>query len=345
MTAKAPLISVIVPVYNTEEYLADCVDSVLSQTYTNLELLLVDDGSTDSSGSRCDHHALSDDRVRVIHQGNAGLSEARNIGLRHASGQCVLFLDSDDWISAECTEALLALMRDGDAQVAMCGTARVSGPVEAGASVGPVDTLVLSGDEFLRNPDPYQPVHPVSACAKLIRRELLEDIRFPPGRLHEDVFVTHLILHRAGRVALTRRALHFYRQRPGSITAGTMSLKSASDKARAHLSRARDLEGFGLSDLASLEFRRGLGWHLRVATLNRQRAGTQGINRLAEELAEQKAVILLVQGRPALNVRTRLTISAYSVAPRPVARLYAAALHLNTHGKIGHPIEGERNGQ
>lgn len=338
MTTQSPLVSVIVPVYNTAEYLPDCVESVLHQTYPTLEVLLVDDGSTDSSGSRCDAYALSDPRVRVVHQDNAGLSEARNTGLKHASGQWVMFLDSDDWIDPDCLAVLIDLVREEKAHVALCGTARVSEPVEAEASAGPVETLVLSGDDFLRNPTPYLPVHPVSACAKLIRRELLEGVRFPPGRLHEDVFVTHVILHRARRVALTRRALHFYRQRPGSITAGTMSLRSASDKARAHLSRARDLEGYGLSDVAGLEFRRGLGWHLRVDRLIRRRADAQAM----AELAEQRALILRGPGRPALTGRTRLTVSAYSVAPRMVAWLYAAALRLTTRGLGSHPIKGER---
>lgn len=338
MTTQLPTVSVIIPVYNTEEYLADCVESVLHQTYATLEVLLVDDGSTDSSGSRCDAYALSDPRVRVFHQNNAGLSEARNTGLNHASGQWVLFLDSDDWIAPDCLAVLIELARDGEAQVALCGTARVSAPVEAEPSVGPVETLVLSGDDFLRNPTPYKPVHPVSAGGKLIRRELLDGVRFPPGRLHEDVFVTHVILHRAERVALTRREMHFYRQRPGSITAGTMSLRSASDKARAHLNRARDLEAFGLSDVAGLEFRRGLGWHLRVARLIRHRSDAE---RMAE-LAEQRALLLRRQGRPALTGRARLTVWAYSVAPRTVAWLYVAALRLTTRGMGAHPIEGER---
>lgn len=337
MTTRSPLVSVIVPVYNTEEYLTDCVESVLTQTYSSLEVLLVDDGSTDSSGRRCDAYAHSDPRVRVIHQANAGLSQARNTGLKHAYGQWVLFLDSDDWVAPDCLSALVDLVSDGEAQLALCGTARVSDPVEAEASAGPVEAQRVSGDDFLRNPASFQPVHPVSACAKLIGRELLEDVRFPPGRLHEDVFVTHVILHRATRVALTRRVLHFYRQRPGSITAGTMSLRSASDKARGHLSRARDLEGFGLPDVAGLEFRRGLGWHLRVARLIRHRGDAKAM----AELAEQRALILQGQGRPTLTGRTRLTVSAYSVAPRTVAWLFAAALHLTTRGMGTHPIEGE----
>lgn len=339
-----PLVSIIVPVYNTEDFLADCIVSVLAQSYPNLDVVLVDDGSTDSSGALCDEYAANDPRVRVVHQANAGLSEARNAGMDHATGHYVMFLDSDDWVASDCVEVLLGLLVDNDAQVALGGTARVLTLTEVAR--GPAvqgEARVMIGDDFLRDPAPHQPVHPVSAWGKLIERGLLDGVRFPPGRYHEDVFLTHVILHRASRVAITRRVLHYYRQRPGSITAGTMSLKSAADKARAHLSRARDLDAFGLPDVAGLEFRRGVGWHLRVAAAMSRRAPGADDDALVAEMQEQRA--LLRRPRPGPHGTLRVSVAAYLISPRAISWAYSIALKRAVRrGATTHAIVGERSG-
>lgn len=335
----AGLVSVIIPVYNTAAFLSDCVDSVLTQTLGQLEVVLVDDGSTDSSGTMCDAYARAESRVLVVHQENGGLSAARNTGLLHASGDWVMFLDSDDWLHPRCLAALHGLLTMCGAQVGLCGTARAN-------SYTPPQSIVtgnhacLSGDEFLRGPERFEPVHPVSACGKLIERSIMDGVAFPRGRLHEDVFVTHQILHRAERLSLTTDVLHFYRQRPGSITAGTMSLRSATDKARAHLERASDLVDFGLVDRAALEFRRGLSWHLRVTRLvARGSGGTMG--GMGTELAEQRALIGRTHTGLTLDAKTRLALVALSISPRMAAGLYTRALDRSSERRGVHPIEGE----
>jgi len=338
-SGSGPDVAVIIPIYNTAEFLRECVDSVLSQSYANLEVILIDDGSTDGSASICDEYQRSDVRVHVVHQLNAGLSEARNAGMRSASAGRVLFLDSDDWLAPECIEELHRMLVDGRAQIAVCGTARLTKPSDAlEVRVPTWESRCLTGDDFLRDPARFEPVHPVSACGKLIDRALLEGIWFPRGRFHEDVFVTHVILHRAERIAVTPRILHYYRQRPGSITAGTMSLKSAADKARAHLQRACDFEGYGLSEVAGLEFRRGFGWHLRVAAAVRRAFPAASSDDLRGEMSEQRAVIAGGRHRISLDNRTRLAVGVYSLAPRCVSSLYSA---VSGRGNRTHRIEGE----
>lgn len=335
VAAGPPLVSLIVPVFNTKVFLADCVDSLLSQTYTNLEVILIDDGSTDASGSLCDEYARADSRVLVIHQANAGISEARNAGLRLAAGAWIMFVDSDDWLDRQCIAVLVDLAAERKAQIALCGTARATEPSQTRPDNQPdTEVVVIPGDDFLCEPGAYEPVHPVSACAKLLDRGIVQGIEFPRGRLHEDVFTTHRYLHRAKSVALTREVLHYYRQRPGSITAGTMSPGSALDKARAHLERASDLAGFGLTDLAMLEFRRGLGWHLRVT--NALRAAN---DQHTLELAEQRDLVRDLARTLSLDTRARLAAVCAIVAPRSVARLYARGLARSSQGV--HPIDGE----
>ncbi len=335
----ASLVSVIVPVHDTAAFLGDCVESVLNQTRGHLEVILVDDGSTDSSGKMCDAYKDADSRVVVVHQENGGLSAARNTGLLHASGDWVMFLDSDDWLHPRCLEVLHGLVTTHGAQVALCGTTRAT-RYESPQPIVPAAHTCLSGDEFLRDPERFEPVHPVSAWGKLIARTVMDGVAFPKGRLHEDVFVTHQILHRAERLSLTPEVLHFYRQRPGSITAGTMSIRSATDKARAHLERASDLVDFGLADRAALEFRRGLSWHLRITRVVAR--GNRGPARdMAKELAEQRAILRGTHASLSLDAKTRLALVALSISPHLAARFYTRALDSSSVRRGVHPIEGE----
>lgn len=337
-TRHGGLVSVIVPVFNTAEYLADCVGSLLTQTYADLEILLIDDGSTDSSPALCDEYARTDSRVTATHQDNAGLSEARNTGLRRATGAQVMFLDSDDWLARDCIEVLRAVQERCGARMALCGTARVTcpadEPLEAAVTSQPT---CLSGDEFLRAAGRFDPVHPVSAWAKLIDADLLDGFAFPTGRLHEDVFTTHRLFHAAQTVAVTRDVHHFYRQRTDSLTAGRMSLASAADKSRAHLERATDLYEYGLGDIGRLEFNRGLGWHLRVSSAAPRHGRSPA---LASELSEQRTLIGRLRGRASDGKPLhRLGLAGFSLAPECSSRCYGALLR--ARGAGSHPIEGQ----
>jgi len=211
-------ISVIVPVYNVEEYLARCVDSVLAQTYENLEVILVDDGATDTSGSICDDFAAKDSRVRVIHKENGGLSSARNTGLEAATGECIAFVDSDDWIESDAYAHLLDLMEKHQVKLVCGGRYDVSGKTgQRTVGLCPRREEVISGEELAGRIFLWDGCDS-SACDKLYHSSLLENFRYPEGKVCEDVPVTYKIVLQADRVAMSDKPFYNYYHRPGSIS-------------------------------------------------------------------------------------------------------------------------------
>lgn len=223
-----PQISVIVPVYKVEKYLHECVDSILAQTFSDFELILVDDGSPDNCGKICDEYAAKDSRVRVIHQENQGLSGARNSGIEIAQGEFITFVDSDDLVDARYLEVLLVAAKAG-AEVTVCRHKEFAD----GASLCPWQGEVarksfdtVAAVEAMYNGSPWIPVN---AWGKLFRRELIGDTRFPLGRLHEDQAFTPYILYRAEETVSCDAVLYHYRVNPVSITHNTFSLRRYDD--------------------------------------------------------------------------------------------------------------------
>lgn len=213
-----PLISVIVPVYRVEPFLPRCLDSLRNQTYRNLEILLVDDGSPDNCGKICDEYAEKDRRFRVIHKENGGLSSARNAGLDAATGELVGFVDSDDWIAPQMYETLLSALIKWDAQLSCCGRYDVREKTgERKIGLCPKSDECLSGVAFAGRIFRYDGCDS-SACDKLYRRELLAGMRYPEGRVCEDMPVTYRLALKAQRVALCPEPLYYYFHRQGSIT-------------------------------------------------------------------------------------------------------------------------------
>ena len=216
-----PLISVIVPVYRVEEYLERCVKSILSQTYKNLEVILVDDGSPDQCPAICDACAEKDARVKVIHQENKGLSGARNAGLDAASGEYLAFVDSDDYVSPHFIEELYQLLQDTGCAIGQCRFSYVKGDglVEEGDSA----FCIYRGEslmEQLYGPEEKATCF-VVAWNKLYRAELFKEtgIRYPEGRIHEDEATTYRLFHEAKKLAFLDRALYgYYTENGGSIT-------------------------------------------------------------------------------------------------------------------------------
>ena len=216
-----PLISVIVPVYRVEEYLERCVKSILSQTYKNLEVILVDDGSPDQCPDICDACAEKDARVKVIHQENKGLSGARNAGIDAASGEYLAFVDSDDYVSPHFIEELYQLLQDTGCAIGQCRFSYVKGDglVEEGDSA----FCIYRGEslmEQLYGPEEKATCF-VVAWNKLYRAELFKEtgIRYPEGRIHEDEATTYRLFHEAKKLAFLDRALYgYYTENGGSIT-------------------------------------------------------------------------------------------------------------------------------
>ncbi|MBR2339971.1 MAG: glycosyltransferase [Clostridia bacterium] len=214
-----PLISVIVPVYNVEKYLRKCVDSIIAQTYKNLEIILVDDGSPDNCGAICDEYEEKDGRIKVIHKENGGLSSARNAGLDIASGEYIGFIDSDDFISPRMYERLYDAIKRAGADLCKCDFLRFSegqDMEEAIAEETLAEERVYCGEDVL---DAFSNggVTFVTAVNKLYKKELWNDIRFPYGKLHEDEFVAHRIYDKCMSIVSISDCLYYYLQRSESI--------------------------------------------------------------------------------------------------------------------------------
>lgn len=221
-----PLISVIVPVYKVEQYLPRCVDSLLHQTYENLEIILVDDGSPDRCGEICEEYARKDPRIRVIHKENGGLSSARNAGIDVARGEYLGFVDSDDWVEPEAY-ALMAEMAVEEKLPMVCGGRYdVSSKItEKKIGLCPQLREVISGEELASRIFRWEHVDS-AAGDKLYHRSLFAQIRYPFGRICEDVPTTYRLALTAGRVGMLDKPLYNYYHRPGSITMAAFSEKT-----------------------------------------------------------------------------------------------------------------------
>jgi len=248
-----PLVSVVVPVFEVAGYLATCVESILGQTHPYLEVILVDDGSTDGSSELCDSFARRDGRVRVIHQRHEGVSVARNAGIAAATGTHLTFVDSDDWIAPTFVARLLSLLRERDADAAVCHYTRVpDGAVPSTAPPFPGEPAirVLEPDEtLLAFLGPDYPTMTV-AWGKLLHRDLLAGIEFPADVRHEDDFVTYRILHRAHRTVVTSERLYSYRQRASSFMAREFDVASRLHRLEAYRERAEYFQLAGLGNVA-----------------------------------------------------------------------------------------------
>ncbi len=208
---EEPLISVIVPVYNVEKYIIRCIDSIINQTYRNLEIILIDDGSPDNCPQICDHYVELDNRVKVIHKKNGGLSSARNAGLDIIKGQYVTFVDSDDFLSYEYITKLYSLCKNNDCQIAQCSFEKGS------ESEFSITNEVIKNTKYNYVEIFSQRSYKVTVWAKLYDSSLFLDVRFPIGKINEDEFVTYKVIYKADNIMLTDEILYYYYQSPDSI--------------------------------------------------------------------------------------------------------------------------------
>lgn len=224
------LISVIVAVYNIEKYLVDCIESIIHQTYSKLEIILVDDGSTDGSGAICDKYAQNDARIKCLHKRNGGLSDARNYGLSHANGDIISFVDGDDYLDYRFYELLIKDMKIYGCDVVECyPMAFKDGTIPTSNYIN--NTIVLTPKEWLTEHN----LGTFLSCVvwnKLYSKRLFDGIYFPVGKLYEDEATTYKLIYKANKIARNKSALYFYRQRAGSITAESMSKEKLNLKIR-----------------------------------------------------------------------------------------------------------------
>ena len=216
-------ISVIVPVYNVEQYLERCVDSIINQTYTNLEIILVNDGSTDNSGKLCDELAKKDERIRVIHKENGGLSDARNRGIDEAESDLVGFIDSDDYIDSDMYEVLLKNLNNTDADLSMCALYDVYNNTPE-AQVTNKETWELSSEQAIKMVMEAK-ILSVTAVNKLYRKSLFSDLKFEVGKIAEDAFIMIKLLDKCEKIVATNEKKYYYVHRENSITTQKFSTK------------------------------------------------------------------------------------------------------------------------
>lgn len=239
-----PLISVIVPVYKVEKYIHKCVDSILSQTFTDFELFLVDDGSPDNCGIICDEYAEKDNRIIVIHKENGGLSDARNVAIDKANGDYLTFIDSDDYVSDNHLETLYNALIETNSDISMGNITSFSDENYNDDFYNPtVELRVLNGQ------DVFSTIYRPNAQAKLYKNYLFEDIRYPVGRLYEDTFIWHDILAKTNCIALTGKNTYYYLVRNDSIMHQEYKLQF-TDIIDAIELRVKKLEETGLQKLA-----------------------------------------------------------------------------------------------
>jgi len=270
-----PEISVIVPVYNVEKYLRKCIDSILTQTFTDFELWLVDDGSPDNCGVICDEYAQKDVRVKVIHKKNGGLSDARNAALDVMQGKYVFFVDSDDWIAADTLEIMYAALQRTGAQVATGNMISVQEDGTEKVLYAPTqEEKILVGEELLTT------LLRPNACNRLYAAELFEQLRYPVGRLYEDAFVYHKILAQIDRMVLVGKNTYYYLIRTGSIMNSAYNIRF-TDIVDAIYSRVEWLDSIGQTQLAD-ETSLFVYSQVAVAYAHLDRKNSQHLRRLNE---------------------------------------------------------------
>lgn len=206
------LVSVIVPVYNVEKYVGECIESLIGQSYNKIEIILVDDGSTDCSGQLCDTYAMKDIRIKVIHKENGGLSDARNVGIDSANGGYYTFVDGDDFLDEDTIVRMISGMKEKKCDIAVCNMIRYFENGETEPFYMPSDIL-----KILNGIDRFETLVQPSVCNKIFKAELFNSVRFPEGKFYEDTFIYHVLLYNAESVVLTGYDGYFYRSRRSSI--------------------------------------------------------------------------------------------------------------------------------
>jgi glycosyltransferase involved in cell wall biosynthesis len=220
-----PLLSIIVPIYNVEQYLDRCIQSILNQTYQNLEIILVDDGATDCSGAIADSYAAKDKRIKVFHKENGGLSDARNYGLEHVTGDYILFIDSDDFIVNIMCERLITVASSNNADIVSCNYYIYRGDDDISIHTMSVqdDKRTFTGIDMLRyyllKTEPFDLNVVWNKIFKLDLFNGVEPVRFPKGRVQEDNFTIFRLFLNANSIVTVNEPLYYYVQRAGSIMA------------------------------------------------------------------------------------------------------------------------------
>lgn len=314
------LISVIVPVYKVEPYIRKCIDSILAQTYTKLEIILVDDGSPDCCPVICDEYSVMDSRVKVIHKENGGLSDARNAGLSEAKGEWIAFVDSDDWIEPDMYEKLLANAYEYSAEIS-CGGVNDELIAEDGISIlkttmtGVVEVTCCTRTEAMTR---YFNTS-WSAWDKIYQKKIFDNIRFPVGEINEDEAIVLQLLEQCNKVVYTNEVFYHYIHRPSSITTASFSPKKFAwyRHCRNNLTWIQEHHP-ELTELAAARYRGALIWTLTEIALSNQRY-YQEVNELCDELKTNRFIFKVI---PYLHGTDKIRVFLLTYLPYPLYRVF-----------------------
>lgn len=263
-----PEISIVVPVYNIQEYIRECIESILAQSFRDFELILVDDGSKDLSGKICDEYLDKDNRIKVIHKENGGLSDARNVGMDGAKGNYLTFIDGDDAVSPLYLEILYTTLKEQNADLVQGSFTRKKESLVLRSDIKKI--ICLENKEAIHDYLHRKGLY-VSACAKIYRRELFEHINFPVGKLNEDNFTTYKIIAKSARCVVIDQPIYWHRINKNSITRSSfrrqkLEILQVPEEMRIFL-RDKDTESLQ-QDIDYYEFR------LKLSVYNRLLAQT-----------------------------------------------------------------------
>lgn len=231
------LISVIVPIYNVEKYLENCIESIIEQSYEKLEVILVDDGSTDNCPNICDKYSKKDKRITVIHQENRGLSSARNSGIDIANGKYLVFIDSDDAVEKDMILKMYNKLKEDESDLVICNY-RIIDEIGKFGESNSISSGVWSKSDFWENYYSNQLVFCVVAWNKLYKSEVFDSLRYPVGKYHEDEFVIDKIIETCNKISILNDSLYLYRIRKASIMSQAYSYSSL-DRTEAYFLRSK----------------------------------------------------------------------------------------------------------
>lgn len=320
---ETTLISVVIPVYNIEEYLERCVNSICTQTYQNLEILLVDDGSTDGSGALCDALAQKDKRIRVFHKVNGGSSSARNLGIAHAKGEYIGFVDSDDYISKNMYELLYEAVKQYNVKIAQIGRDEIDeqGNKLPNICEPPKEPVLVPPSEFLREMLMHK--GDCSFCTKLVKKELFDEsgLGFPEGELNEDfhLLVQLLTWLEKGIVSLPQQTYHvFYRMESNTRkkNPGVFSRVFGDNVNNADMAGEIVKEEF--PDLQEIAFRFGMFQRLEYLLHIPVSQMTKEYAQYVEICKYVRKNCLKAWRNPFLTKKNKIYLTLFAVAPRTI---------------------------
>ena len=268
-----PLISVIVPVYNVEEYVEACIQSIIVQTYRNIEIIIVDDGSNDKSGCMCDRLAEKDDRITVYHFNNNGVAAVRNTGIELSKGEYISFIDSDDVVAPDYLKFLYDILVENDADISCCKLEQIRTHEFNARKATEDDIILCTGREACRvmlSGTPGRDLQLSSACLKLYKRSTLSKYKFPLGRKFEDTSTICRFLYESDKVVISNAILYGYYQNPDGIISDSMKVNSSSqnDRIWVNIERAEYLECCNDKNLAKLAWKKTINLMYAISILN-----------------------------------------------------------------------------